>query len=82
MSGANTIATSELKEQPGGRRGWNVAISQSPAIMAYVCERYGNGRLYAPSRTTPTALVDSYLHWHPNGTQQLIVQTFCEQGAT
>jgi glutathione S-transferase len=49
----------------------DVAISESPAIMAYVCERYGNGRLYAPSGTTQKALVDSYLHWHHDGTRQL-----------
>jgi glutathione S-transferase len=49
----------------------DVAISESPAIMAYLCERYGNGKLYAPSGTTQKALVDSYLHWHHTGTRQL-----------
>jgi glutathione S-transferase len=56
----------------------DVAISESPAIMAYVCERYGNGRLYAPSGTTQKALVDSYLHWHHNGTRQLAKPFACK----
>jgi glutathione S-transferase len=42
----------------------DLAISESPAIMAYACERYGNGRLYAACGTTQKAIVDSYLHWH------------------
>ena len=56
----------------------DVAISESPAIMAYVCERYGNGRLYAPSGTTQKALVDSYLHWHHTGTRQLARPFACK----
>jgi glutathione S-transferase len=56
----------------------DVAISESPAIMAYICERYGKGKLYAPSGTPQKALVDSYLHWHHGGTRQLAKPFACK----
>jgi glutathione S-transferase len=46
-------------------------ITESPAIMAHLCERYGNGKLYAPSGSTEKALIDSYMHWHHTNTRSL-----------
>jgi glutathione S-transferase len=51
-----------------------LVITESPAIMAHLCERYdGNNdsKLYASSGSTEKALLDSYLHWHHTNTRFL-----------
>lgn len=56
------------------------ALTESPAIMAYVCERYGrmkgpaddnHPQLYAPSGSRRKAIIDSYTHWHHSNTRFL-----------
>lgn len=52
----------------------SLVLSESPAIMTYLCERYGNNDnldLYASSGTVDKALIDSYLHWHHENTRLL-----------
>jgi glutathione S-transferase/autophagy-related protein 2 len=51
-----------------------VSLSESPAILTYLAERRGwtdDGDLYAPAGTSTKALIDSYLHWHHDGTRHL-----------
>jgi glutathione S-transferase len=56
-----------------------VVLSESPAIMAHLCERFGKGNnpshsatfLYPESGTVAKAKVDSYLHWHHSNTRLL-----------
>jgi glutathione S-transferase len=49
----------------------SLVISESPAIMAHLCERHGDNRLYAASGSTDKALIDSYMHWHHTNTRFL-----------
>ncbi len=52
-----------------------VALSESPAIMAHLCEKFGSKNsvpiLYPPSGSVARAQVDSYLHWHHSNTRLL-----------
>lgn len=65
-----TYTTKENEENP-------VVISESPAIMAHVCETFGTKQndphysLYPPPGTVAKAHVDSYMHWHHSNTRLL-----------
>lgn len=53
-------------------------ISESPAILSYLCESrgwVGETELYALPGTRRKALIDSYMHWHHNGTRNLLSMT-------
>ena len=48
------------------------SISESPAILMYLCETNGKGdSLYGAPGTPRKALIDSYMHWHHTGTRSL-----------
>jgi glutathione S-transferase len=47
------------------------AISESCAILTYICEKYHGENLYGLPGTEQKALIDSYMHWHHGGTRQL-----------
>jgi len=48
------------------------AISESPAILTYLCETHGwTDELYAPPGTLAKAQIDSYLHWHHSNTRRI-----------
>jgi glutathione S-transferase len=53
----------------------SLVLSESPAIMTYLCEQYGsddNGQpLYAAPGSNQKALIDSYMHWHHGNTRFL-----------
>uniref|UniRef100_A0A7S4AKU8 GST N-terminal domain-containing protein n=1 Tax=Pseudo-nitzschia australis TaxID=44445 RepID=A0A7S4AKU8_9STRA len=54
----------------------DIALAESPAIMAYLCERYGseNGQipnLYASPGSEKKAMIDSYMHWHHTNTRSV-----------
>jgi glutathione S-transferase len=50
----------------------SLVLSESPAIMTYVCERYGaEFQLMAPPGSNQKALMDSYMHWHHTNTRFL-----------
>ena len=61
------------EEQGGG-----LTISESPAILTYLCESRG-WRDWYPPFSDETAItktrIDSYVHWHPSGTQPLKLLT-------
>jgi glutathione S-transferase len=46
------------------------SISESPAILMYLCEKDGYS-LYGAPGTPRKALIDSYMHWHHTGTRSL-----------
>lgn len=46
-------------------------LSESPAILSYICERYGPSPWYGPPGSERKATIDSYLHSHHTGTRQL-----------
>lgn len=52
-----------------------LAVAESPAILAHLCERHGRdgGRppLYAPPGSIEKARIDSYTHWHHSNTRDL-----------
>jgi glutathione S-transferase len=50
-----------------------LALTESPAIMAHLCERYGQQvcQLYSPPGSNRKALIDSYTHWHHSHTRFL-----------
>lgn len=48
-----------------------VCISESPAILSYVCERYGFDPWYGRPGSARKATIDSYMHWHHVGTRKL-----------
>jgi glutathione S-transferase len=55
-----------------------VVLTESPAIMAHLCERFGpitnstlSTTLYPASGSVAKAKVDSYLHWHHSNTRLL-----------
>ena len=55
-----------------------VSLTESPAIMAHLCERFATSAattttaaLYPPQGTGARALVNSYTHWHHNHTRKL-----------
>jgi len=48
-----------------------VCISESPAILSYICERYGFDSWYGSPGSERKAIVDSYMHWHHGGTRKL-----------
>lgn len=52
------------------------ALAESPAIMAYLCERYGERnaqepKLYASPGSEKKATIDSYMHWHHSNTRSV-----------
>lgn len=60
----------------------SLVLSESPAILTYLCERYGSlsnnqhqpsssSLLLPPQGSTQKALVDSYTHWHHSNTRFL-----------
>jgi glutathione S-transferase len=56
----------------------SLALSESPAIMTYLCEKYGtttddekSRKLYATPGSNKKALIDSYMHWHHDNTRFL-----------
>jgi glutathione S-transferase len=50
-------------------------ISESPAILTFLCERQGDSStLYAPPASRQKALIDSYMHWHHEGTRAAMTQ--------
>jgi len=56
----------------------HVVISESPAIMIHLCEKFGSTGnssmqflLYPPTGSIAKAHVDSYLHWHHSNTRLL-----------
>jgi glutathione S-transferase len=50
----------------------NISISESPAILSYVCERYGfTDTWYGTPGSARKATIDSYMHWHHGGTRKL-----------
>jgi len=55
--------------------GGAVAISESPAILAYLCESRGWEDLYGQPGTISKAQIDSYLHWHHTHTRRLAALT-------
>ena len=49
-------------------------ISESPAILMYLCERQQQEQpssLYAPAGSRTKTVMDSYMHWHHDGTRRL-----------
>lgn len=46
-------------------------ISESPAILMYLCEKNNWSDLYGAPATPRKALIDSYMHWHHTGTRSL-----------
>lgn len=50
-----------------------LVLSESPAIMTYLCERYGTDHhhLFATPGSNQKALIDSYMHWHHHNTRFL-----------
>jgi len=49
----------------------SLAISESPAILMYLCEKNSWIDLYASPATPQKTLIDSYMHWHHTGTRSL-----------
>ena len=55
----------------------SLSLSESPAIMTYICEKYGSTnddkspKLYATPGSSNKALIDSYMHWHHDNTRFL-----------
>lgn len=49
----------------------SLSISESPAILMYLCEKNHWNELYALSATPQKTLIDSYMHWHHSGTRSL-----------
>ena len=49
----------------------SLAISESPAILIYLCEKNDWKDLYGLPATPRKALIDSYMHWHHTGTRSL-----------
>jgi glutathione S-transferase len=50
----------------------SLVLSESPAIMTYICERYGSDhQLLATPGSNRKALIDSYMHWHHDNTRFL-----------
>lgn len=52
----------------------DLVLMESPAIMMYLCERYGNRDggdpiLYASPGSKKKATIDSYMHWHHGNTR-------------
>ena len=52
------------------------ALTESPAIMTYLCEKYGgrhgeDPKLYAPPGSEKKAMIDSYMHWHHTHTRSV-----------
>jgi len=52
----------------------DLTLTESPAIMAYLCEHYGgkhgeDPKLYAASGSKKKAMIDSYMHWHHTHTR-------------
>lgn len=53
-----------------------LVLSESPAILTYLCERYGSDHQQPvlqlpPQGSTQKALIDSYTHWHHGNTRFL-----------
>lgn len=48
-----------------------LCIAESPAILSYLCERYGFDNWYGNPRSSRKATIDSYMHWHHGGTRKL-----------
>lgn len=46
-------------------------LAESPAILSHLCERYGWESMYGPPGSSKKATIDSYMHWHHNGTRTL-----------
>jgi glutathione S-transferase len=55
--------------EKGGGGGF--ALSEAPAILSYLCEKYHWSELYGPPGTTEKANIDSYMHWHHSNTRKL-----------
>jgi glutathione S-transferase len=49
----------------------SLAISESCAILTFLCEKYNGESLYGLPATPQKAWIDSYMHWHHGGTRQL-----------
>ena len=49
----------------------NLCISESPAILSYLCERNGFEAWYGNPGSARKATIDSYMHWHHGGTRKL-----------
>jgi len=55
----------------------NFVLTESAAILTYLCERYGScdnndddgPKLYASPGTQRKAMIDSYMHWHHTNTR-------------
>lgn len=48
-----------------------VCISESPAILSYLCDRYGFDSWHGKPGSLRRATIDSYMHWHHSGTRTL-----------
>ena len=48
-----------------------LCISESPAILSYLCDRYGFDSWYGSPGSPRKATIDSYMHWHHSGTRKL-----------
>jgi glutathione S-transferase len=49
----------------------SLTISESPAILAYLCEKNNWTDLYPLPATPEKTVIDSYMHWHHTGTRSL-----------
>ena len=54
----------------------DIVLTESPAIMTYLCERYGETnthgpKLYASPGSEKKAMIDSYMHWHHTNTRSV-----------
>ena len=79
---SNVIPILQVEED--GRDG-TFTIMESPAILTYICERYGSGAarysstdqahadnwLLPPRASKEKTMVDSYMHWHHSNTRRL-----------
>lgn len=49
----------------------SLAISESPAILTYLCEKNNWNDLYGLPATPQKVLIDTYMNWHHTGTRSL-----------
>jgi glutathione S-transferase len=53
----------------------SLCVAESPAILTFLCESRSWSNLYAPPASTEKTLVDSYMHWHHEGTRNIALLT-------
>jgi glutathione S-transferase len=70
LTGGRTTQVPVLRDDDSGNEG-SIVVHESPAILTYLCQKYGWTDLYPAHDLRQKTSVDTYTHWHHEGTRCL-----------